>query len=97
MVGKNGGTARLLARQLEIVGKFMTVKNVIAQHQSAVAVTDKIAANDKGLGQAIRARLDRILKVESPLAAIAKQLLKARRVLRRGDDQDVANSRASAC
>ena len=49
-----------------------------------------IAADDECLRQAFRRWLHRILQIQPPGAAVAQQLLEARRVLRRGDDQDIA-------
>jgi hypothetical protein len=52
----------------------------------------KSLADEEGLRQAVRARLHRVRKRSGPTAAVAEQLLEARRVLRRGDDQDVADA-----
>jgi hypothetical protein len=56
-------------------------------------VADEVFADQEGLGQAVGAGLHGVLQVQAPLAAVAQQLLKARRVLRRADDQDVADAR----
>jgi len=69
------------------------VKDVIAQHQSAGGGADELFSNQESLGQAVRAGLNGVVQIYAPLAAVAQQLLKARRVLRRADDQHVADAR----
>ena len=44
-------------------------------------------ADQESLRQAIRAGLDGVLEVQPPLAIAAKQLLKARRILQRANDE----------
>ena len=68
----------------------MPIKNVVAQHQSAGGITQKLFADDESLGQAIGARLHSVLQTHAPLAAVAQQLLKAGGILRRADDQHLA-------
>ena len=92
MVGKHCGTARLRLGLGQQRHKVMAVKDVVAQHQRAWIVSDKVFADEKGLRQAVRAGLHGVLQIHAPLAAVAQQLRKARRVLRRADDQDVANA-----
>ena len=53
----------------------------------------KFCADDEGLRQPVRRRLHRVAEIDAPARAVAQQLLEARRVLRRGDDQDVADAR----
>ncbi|GAO26334.1 hypothetical protein ALISP_6154 [Alicycliphilus sp. B1] len=50
-------------------------------------------ADQKGLRKPIGAGLHGVLQVHAPLAAVAQQLLEARRVLRRADEEDVADAR----
>ena len=72
--------------------EVVAVEDVVAQHQRARRIADELVADDEGLRQAIGAGLHRVLQVDAPLAAVAQQLLEARRVLRRADDQDVAHA-----
>ena len=53
---------------------------------------DEATAEDEGLRQAVRAGLHAVADVHAPLAAVAEQGLEARRVLRRADQQDVADA-----
>jgi hypothetical protein len=54
---------------------------------------DEALADQEGLRQAVGAGLHRIGQRQTPLAAIAQQLLEARRVLRCADDENVADAR----
>ena len=92
VVGEDRGAAGLLSCRRQVVGKFVAVEDVVAENQGAVTTADEVTADDEGLGQAVRTRLDGVLQVQAPLAAIAEQLLEARRVLRRRDDQDVPDA-----
>jgi hypothetical protein len=68
------------------------MKNIVAQHQRTGLVGHKIAADDGRLRQAIGRRLYRVLDAHAPLAAIAQQLGKTRRVLRGADDQHLPDA-----
>ena len=50
------------------------------------------SAEDEGLRQPVRAGLHAVADVDAPLRAVAQQRLEARRVLRRADEQDVADA-----
>ncbi len=58
-----------------------------------VVAADEVAADDEGLGQALGARLDGVAERMPELRAVAEQPLERRRVVGRGDDQDVADAR----
>ncbi len=76
-----------LQHRLQIVA----IEHVVAENQHRRPTTDEVAADDEGLREAVRRRLHCIRQVESPLRTIAQQLLETRRVLRRRDQQDVAD------
>ncbi len=92
MVGKHGGAAGLLGGIAQQRVQVVAVVNVIAQYQRRRRIADEFLADDERLRQSVRRRLHRVLQVDAPLAAVAQQILEARRVLRRGDDQDVAHA-----
>ena len=71
----------------------MAVKNIVAKHQRAGTVGQKVLGDDECLRQAIGPLLHRIGQRNTPLTSVTQQLLKARRVLGRGDEQDVADTR----
>jgi hypothetical protein len=70
----------------------MAIEDVVTEHQGAGGIADKLGADDEGLCEPIRTRLHGVLQVDAPLATVAQQLFKTRRVLRRRDDQDVQNA-----
>ncbi|MOA19050.1 hypothetical protein D3C78_1394030 [compost metagenome] len=93
VIGKHGGTTGFGRRTFQLFLQVVAIKNVVTQHQRAVIATNKLFAQNKGLGQPIRARLYLVLQVQSPLAAISQQLLETGGVLRCADDEDVADPR----
>ena len=56
------------------------------------AAADEAAAEDERLRQAVGARLHAVADRDAPLRAVAEQRLEARHVLRRADQQDVADA-----
>ena len=93
MVGKHRAAIGTGIGLLQQGDEVMAVIDVVAQHQRRRVVADEILADQKGLRQTIRAGLHGVLQVQAPLGTIAQQLLEARRVLRRGNDQNVADTR----
>ncbi|MFM2427872.1 MAG: hypothetical protein RL707_1699 [Pseudomonadota bacterium] len=77
----------------QLLLKIVTVENIVAQHKSRRVVADKVAADNEGLRQPVRCRLNCVLQIQPPAAAIAQQLREARRILRCRDDQNVAYPR----
>src|SRR5690625_557519 len=71
----------------------MTVEYVIAENQHARVARQELFAQNKRLRQPIRARLNHILQVDSPLAAIAQQALKRLLVMLGGNNQNIPNAR----
>jgi hypothetical protein len=71
--------------------QIVAVEQVVAQHQRDRLVADEFAADDEGLREPVGRGLHRVGELQAPARAVAEQLAKARRVLRRGDDEDVAD------
>ena len=92
MVGEDGGAVARVGRRCRGSGGSRGRRRFVAEDQGRVVVADEVGADDEGLGEAVRAGLHGVLQVDAPLAAVAQQLLEARGVLRRGDDQDVADA-----
>ena len=90
MVGEYAGSRLPLAGIVKEMMKVVPVEYVVSQYQRASVLTNKVVANDEGLRQAIRAGLNGVLEAETPLAAVAKKLLKARGVLRCGNNKYVS-------
>jgi len=75
---------------LQIAGQLVAIKNVISQYQHARVATDKVRADNERLSDAFRLGLHRVGKIQAPARPVAQQLLEARRVLRGGNNQNVA-------
>ena len=71
----------------------MTVKNIVPQHQRAGFLPYEVLSDEKGLRNAVRVRLHGVLEIQSPARAVAEQLFEARRILRCGDHEDIADAR----
>ena len=90
MIGEDRSALLQIGGAFEQALEVVAVEDVVTEDQGARLVTDKVAAEDEGLGQSVRAGLNAVAQVEAPLAAITEQGFKAWRVLRCGDDEDVA-------
>ena len=73
--------------------QVVPVEDVVAKHKGAGRAIQKLFTDDEGLRQPVRAGLHGVFNADSPLAAVAQKLLKARRVLRRADEQNFAYAR----
>ncbi len=82
MIGKDRCTIFFINRGIHQFRKVVTIENVIPQHQGTIIVTDEFFANNESLCQAIRAWLDFILQIQTPLASITQKLFKTRCILR---------------
>lgn len=81
------GGARQVARQA------VAVEDVVAQHQGARLAGDEALADGEGLRQAVRRGLLGIGQVHAVARAVPEEALEVGEVRRRGDDQDVPDSR----
>src|SRR3546814_12729615 len=70
----------------------MPVENIVAKYQRRRSAVQELLADQERLRQAIWAGLYGIVQAHAPAASITKQLLEARRILRRGNDQHVLNA-----
>lgn len=77
---------------MEVGGEVLAIKNIIAEDQAAIVITDKVFANNKGLGQAIGGWLFGITEFNTKLAAIAQHLAKIGQVFWGGDNQHFADA-----
>ena len=81
------GGARQVARQA------VAVEDVVAEHQRARLAGDEVLADGERLRQAIGARLLGVGQVHAVARAVPEEALEVGEVRRRGDDQDVPDSR----
>src|SRR5262245_11724903 len=67
----------------------MTIEYIVTKDQRRMAAGQEFAPDDEGLCQTLRAWLHGVLKVHSPVAAVAEKLPEARRVIGRRYDQNL--------
>ena len=92
VIAKYRGSARLAGRLLQRLAQTVAVEDVVAEDQTDRVVTNKRLANQKCLRQPIRTRLHRVLDRQPPLAAVTENALIGGLIVRRADDQDLANT-----
>jgi hypothetical protein len=73
--------------------KFMPVKDVVAENQSAGLLLQERLCDKKRLRQSFRFWLNRILESKPPLRTTSEELLEAGGVLGSGDYEKFANAR----
>ena len=66
----------LLRALLEHALKPVSVEDVVAEHERARVAGDELLADQEGLGETVRARLDCILEPEAPTLSVAEETLK---------------------
>ena len=69
------------------------VEDVVAQDQGCTVITHVIGTEHESLREAVGLVLDRVGNVDAELAAVAQQAMEGRRVMRRGDDEHLGNTR----
>ena len=74
-------------------GQSVPRENVIAQNHGDVVFSDKFFSDNKGLREPVRRRLNLILQMQPELMSVPKQFLKARRIRRCGDNQNIPDIR----
>ena len=91
MVGEHGTTVGVdVAAQLR--AHAGAVEDVVAQDQRRGIVANVVCAEHEGLRQAVGLVLDGVGDVHAQLAAITEQAVERRRVVRRGDHQNVGDA-----
>ena len=91
VVAEHRGTMLGRSRLAQRAAQAIAVEDVVAQHQSARLAVDELLAQQERLGQAVGARLHLVGEAHAVLAAVAQQTLEVRQIVRRADDQDVAD------
>ncbi|MBV6466518.1 MAG: hypothetical protein PGMFKBFP_01833 [Anaerolineales bacterium] len=92
-VGKHQRAFAEAGSDPQFFGEAVTEENVVAQNETDGLSRREITAQDERVRQAARLILLGIFKTNSPLSAVSKQALEIRQVLRRADDQYLANPR----
>ena len=70
----------------------MSCEDIIAENHGNCIITDKFLADDKCLSKSVRAWLYGVSKVYAKLMSVTKKFLETGSILRRRDDQDIADS-----
>lgn len=95
VVAEDRGAARLgvLDGARQVARQAVAVEDVVAEHQGARLAGDEVLADGEGLRKAVGAGLLGVGEVYSVARAVPEQALEVGQVGRRGDDQDVPDSR----
>lgn len=95
VVAEDRGAARLgvLDGARQVARQAVAVEDVVAEHQCARLAGDELLADGEGLRQAVGAGLLGVGEVHAVARAVPEQALEVGEVGRRGDDQDVPDSR----
>ena len=72
VVGKDSCAGRASGGALEELSEVGTVEDIIAEHQSASVAVDEVFADEEGLSQSVRLRLNGVGNVQAQLGAVAK-------------------------
>ncbi|MNN25294.1 hypothetical protein D3C81_1387640 [compost metagenome] len=91
-VTEDGRAGVALVGVAQHFAQAVAVEDIVAQHQAARLAADELLADQVGLRQPVRARLHGVLDVHAPLRAVAQQALEQRLLVRRVDDQHVADA-----
>ena len=71
----------------------MAIEDVVAEDERDAVTADEIAADDEGLGEAVRRWLHRVGQLDPERRPSPSNCLKERLVLRGRDNQDLADAR----
>lgn len=95
VVAEDRGAARLgvLDGARQVARQAVAVEDVVAEHEGARLAGDEVLADGEGLRQAVGARLLGVGQVHAVARAVPEQALEVGQVGRRGDDQDVPDTR----
>jgi len=80
------------ARNHELVDKAVAVKNVVAKNKGDAVMTNEVAAENKGMGEADRSILYDVTQPDAPLRTVAEQVLVKRQMLARRNEQNISNA-----
>ena len=69
------------------------MKDVVTENESDLFITDELLADNERLCESIWRRLHGIRELDSQFAAVTKQSLKLRLIIRSRDDENLADAR----
>ena len=90
-VGEHRRTRGFLRCLPECGLQVVAVEDIVPEHQRAGLGADELLADEERLGDALRLRLYLVAEAHAPGGAAAEKPFEARRVIRSGNDEDVAD------
>ncbi len=93
VVAEHGGPPLARARGLQLTNQPMSIEDVVPEHQAGGRPVEERLADQERLGQATGVRLLGIAQRDPPLRTVAEQRLEPWQIVRRGDDQHLADPR----
>ena len=93
IVAEHRGAGLARHRLLQENAQVRAVKDVVTEHQGNRITADEVRPDQKRLRQPVGRRLHRIGEPDAEPGTISEQPPEVRLILRRGDDQNVANLR----
>ena len=69
------------------------MEDIVTQYHTGSVVPDELPADDEGLGETVRGRLLRIGELHPEIRTVPEQPLETRKVVGRGDDEDIPDAR----
>jgi hypothetical protein len=90
VVGEHRPAVRVV-ELLELRAEAVAVEDVVAEDHRDRVAADELGADDERVGEAARRLLRGVLEAAAELRAVVEQPLELRLVLRRRDDQDLAD------
>ena len=91
-ITENGGALAPRRRLGHELRQAVAVENIIAEDQSDIVGADEVAADDECIGKPARLLLHGITERQAELRPVAQQRAKKRLIVRRGDDQNIADA-----
>ena len=91
MIGEHGCAALARRRAPKLLAQARAVKDVVAEHQHRRTAGDELLADDESLRQPVGLGLRGVFDPDAPFRAVAEQAAEHRQVVRRRDDEDVAD------
>ncbi len=91
-VGEDSRALLACRGRLEVVRETVAIENIVAEGERHAVAADELATDEKGLGEASRMRLDGVGDPDAEGRPVPQQAFEARHVVRRRDEQDVADA-----
>jgi hypothetical protein len=91
-IAEHGRAAPAGGCPVKLLGQAVSVEDIVAQDQRDAIRADEFPSDDEGIGEAARAILGGIGEGEAKLRAVAQEPPEQRQILRRRNNEDIANA-----